>query len=82
MVATDVVNNITTINFSFIVSGDVNGDGLVDIADMAKVKNHIIKVNLLQTPFSLAGDISSKGKISISDLLSIKKYILNITNTL
>lgn len=68
----------TAIDFTYVHLGDVTGDANVDVADLAKVKNHVLKKQLLASPFTLAADISSDGYVSISDLLSVKKHILGI----
>lgn len=76
---TDLSNNTTAVSFSFIVSGDVNGDGGIDVTDLAAVKEHLLKSTPLTGIYATAGDIFGKGYISISDLIAVKKSILGLT---
>jgi hypothetical protein len=68
----------TVIDFTYVHLGDASGDANVDIVDLAKVKNHILKNQILESPYTLAADISSDGYVSVSDLLFVKKHILGI----
>jgi hypothetical protein len=71
-------NNSTTVNFTYIKYGDVNGDAYINIIDLVAIKKHLLKIQILNAPYDFAGDIYSKGKVTISDLIAIKKSILNI----
>ncbi len=72
------LNNVTTIDFTYIKYGDVTGDGLINVYDLVYIKRHLLKINTLSGVFLLAGNINNDNNISISDLLAIKKYILGI----
>ena len=61
-----------------IMRGDTNGDGKVDILDLANVKRHILKVNTLSGNSFSAGDTNNDGVIDIIDLANIKRHILHI----
>jgi uncharacterized membrane protein len=75
----NIQDNTKTLNFRILIYGDVNGDGAIDVSDLANTKLHILNSTLLQNAYFEAGDISKNGKISISDLLAIKKQILEIS---
>jgi hypothetical protein len=62
-----------------VIYGDVDGDGDIKVADLAAVKQHLLKTQTLTDAILMAGDISKEGKITISDLLAVKKHILNIS---
>ena len=67
-----------TTQYTAVIYGDVNGDGNIDVLDLAKIKSHLLKNVQLSDAFLKAGSIFSKNKVTISDLLAIKKQILNI----
>lgn len=73
-------NNTTTVSFAYIKYGDVNGDGLIGILDLAKIKSHLLKSDYLMDVYLLAGDIYQKGNVTITDLLTVKKHILGLVN--
>lgn len=59
-----------------IVKGDVNGDGKITVTDLAKVKLHIIKKELLTGDSFKAADINEDGKVSVTDLAAIKLMLI------
>lgn len=69
----------TKVRFTYVHFGDVTGDGNVDVADLAAIKKHLLKIEMLNAPYSLSGDIYQKGNISISDLIAVKKHILRMS---
>ena len=56
--------------------GDVNGDGFIDIVDLAMVKRHILRVHPLEGDSKLAADVYPDGEIDILDSAKIKRHIL------
>ena len=58
--------------------GDVNGDGVVDISDVALIQKYI---SSLVTPDEIdlkAADVNKDGKITVADATLIQKYIAQI----
>jgi hypothetical protein len=51
--------------------GDVNGDGVVDSADVDLVKNHILGKAPLTSQQLLPADANSDGKIDVSDIVAM-----------
>lgn len=74
----DLKTTTQTIDYMIDIFGDVDGDGDISVSDLASVKRHLLKQNLLLGEYFKAGDIYNAGAISISDLLAVKKYILGI----
>lgn len=74
----DVITSTQTEQYSVIIKGDLTGDGVVSIDDLAEIKSHLLKSKSLDGLFKSAADISENGTISISDLLAIKKHLLSI----
>lgn len=71
-----IVNNNSTSVYTVIVSGDINGDGRVSIADFALVKSNMLGNNTLNEIQKKAADMNKDGKISIADIALIKSHIL------
>lgn len=77
----EVVSGGNTLEtYTIIIYGDVVGNGSIDINDLAAIKQHLIKNNLLSGDALLAGDTSAKGSITISDLIAVKKAVLGIAS--
>lgn len=60
--------------------GDVNGDGLIKTIDYMKIKNHIMKKDILKDYNLQAADVSKDEKISTIDYMMIKNQIMSISN--
>jgi hypothetical protein len=65
-------------SYSVIIFGDVTGDSMINIADLAAMKLHLLNSSALSGDKLKAGDLFVNNKISISGLLAIKKHILEI----
>lgn len=71
-----ITNNGITTTFIVAVKGDVNGDGNIDISDLAMVKAKMLGKITLSNEYSKSSDINGDGKIDISDLAMIKAHML------
>ncbi|MBE6648740.1 MAG: hypothetical protein E7614_04375 [Ruminococcaceae bacterium] len=61
--------------YTIIVTGDINGDGSVNISDTASIKLHFGKKMLLdEIPFQ-AADTDNNGRVTATDYLKIKYHI-------
>ena len=70
-----------TETYSLVVTGDINGNGLIDIQDMVKINAHRLNKKPLQGANLLAADVDENQTINMSDLLKINRYRLHkITN--
>ena len=59
-----------------IVSGDVNGDGKVGIADFAKLRQHLLKGNVIAGDLEYAADLNGDGKIGVADFAKLRQHLL------
>ena len=66
--------------YTIIVTGDVNGDGKINVADMMSVKSHILKKTTLSGNWYNAADVNGDSKINVADFMSVKGYILKKNN--
>lgn len=63
-------------SYSVVVTGDVNGDGKINITDMIAVKQNILGKSNLENEYKEAGDVNGDSKINITDFIKIKAAIL------
>ena len=62
--------------FTVIVKADVNGDGGIDISDLAMVKAKMLGKISLSNEYAKSSDINGDNNIDISDLAMIKAHML------
>jgi len=73
--------NTLIIEFTNIVRGDINGDGKISSLDYVKVKNHIMKTNIINDSIHLtSADANTDNKISSLDYVRIKNIIMKGVN--
>lgn len=61
-----------------LIRGDVNGDGIIGVADLVYVKKHILGKTKLKGVYLKAADVDKNAYITVADLVNIKKSILGI----
>lgn len=59
-----------------LIYGDVNGDGVLRMSDLIKVRNHILGTNPLSGVYREAADCNHDTNIRMSDLIKIRNEIL------
>lgn len=68
--------NITANSYTIIITGDINGDGKINVSDMIQIKSQILNIKKLEGGYSKAADTNNDGKINITDFIQIKSHIL------
>ena len=66
--------------YTIVVSGDVDGDGISNIRDILKINKCRLKRAEIEGAEFLAGDINKDKKIDIMDILKINKFRLGKIN--
>ena len=75
---TDSAGNIV-LEYTFVVYGDVTGDGIVNSLDMLYIKRHILGISTLTGAYLEAGDTNrANDGINSLDMLYLKRHILGI----
>lgn len=68
----------STLQFTLVVIGDIDGDSEVTVRDLAKMKLHIIKEELLTGTELKAADIDEDKDITVRDLARMKLILINL----
>ena len=64
------------LEFTLIVTGDLDGNGKITITDFAKMKLHFIEIKLLEGNELKAADINGNGDVTISDFAQMKLIMI------
>ena len=74
----------TTNHFSYYsmvngeLTGDVNGDGKVNITDVALVNSHVKKVKILTGDELVRADVNGDGKVNITDVALVNSHVKKV----
>lgn len=81
LVGTGYIVAIDGKSYTIVKKGDVDGDGAIDIIDMALMKRHLIGTQSLSGFYKQAGQISSSSSdIDIVDLALMKRHLIGSQN--
>ena len=81
IIGTGMTVKVGSLTFTTIVIGDIDGNGIITVTDIAAIKLHYIDLELLSGIHFVAGDLNNDGKISTTDIAQIKLiYIANQNN--
>lgn len=68
-------DNIIDKEYIAFILGDTTGDSVINVADVAKLYQHIRKKDELEYEFQLAGDVYKDSKIALNDVAKLYQYI-------
>lgn len=67
-----------TLEYTLVVTGDLDGDGEITINDLAKVKLHLIEFELLTGIHLKAADVDYDKEITVNDAARIKLVLIDL----
>lgn len=62
--------------YTNVVTGDINGDGIINSADLLKIRQHLIGVKPLNGIYFTASDINYDNTVNSADLLRIRQHLI------
>ena len=74
----DVTVNGTDTQYTALLYGDINGDGLVDLSDLVSMRNYILGNQSLSGSLKTAGNFYGESDISLNDLVGLMANISGI----
>ena len=78
IVATGSVISMGNENYTIIIKGDNNGDGIINSGDLLQVRKHLLNMKSLENEFFIAGDVNDDNIINSGDLLKLRKHLLGM----
>ena len=63
--------------YEYVLMGDVNGDGIINSADLLKVRQHLLETNMLSGSYLKAASMAGGTSINSADLLKLRQYLIN-----
>ena len=70
-----------TLEYTIVVTGDIDGDAKITVNDLAKIKLHIIEKELLSGISLKAADVDEDEKITVNDVARIKLILISLSET-
>ncbi len=73
-----VYGDVTTVSYTAVVTGDINGDGKISITDFAILKKTVLGTEQTDEFKKKASDVNGDTKVSITDFALFKRHVLGL----
>lgn len=67
-----------TSEFIIVIAGDSTGDGIINSADLLKIRQHLLEFITLKDEYFKASDITKDNIINSADLLKVRQHLLGM----
>lgn len=74
----EVTNSEGSNSYTFVMYGDLNGDGKVSSADLLRMRQHLLGLNKLKGVYLESAELTDDAKVSSADLLRMRQHLLGI----
>lgn len=66
--------------YTYVMYGDLNGDGEINSADLLKVRLHLLGTSILSDAFLTSSELTGDGIVNSADLLKIRQHLLGTSS--
>ena len=77
-VATGMIFSVSGVEYTAIIYGDVNGDGMINANDTQALADYITGKITLDRAFLIAADLRGDGDITIENALMIQRHVYGL----
>lgn len=70
-----ITTNGSTVNYTIVIRGDVNGDGKLSAVDYVKVRNYLDGASSLSGAYLKSADTSGEGNVSALDYVKLRNHL-------
>lgn len=78
VIGTEMIIKAADLEYTLIVTGDINGDGKASVVDLTKLKRLLVGLETINKHQMRAVDFNFDNKVSVVDLVFIKKILVGI----
>lgn len=75
---TGMIIKVNDMSYTIIIYGDVNGDGQINMMDVAYLRDQIYEIDTLDGPFYRAMDVNHDNRVNLMDLATIRDAIYEV----
>lgn len=73
-----VDNRFNVWSRDLVVKGDINGDGIISIIDLVKIKKHLAEVQTLSGAYLHAALIANDEVVAVDDMVALRQILLGL----